>query len=56
LICDKCGRWYPIEDEIPEMLPDDLREREREIAFLREWAERIPKETLETGKPFNLSQ
>lgn len=56
LICDKCGRWYPIEDEIPEMLPDDLREKERDIAFLKEWVERIPKETLETGKPFNLSQ
>ena len=56
LICDKCKRWYPIEDEIPEMLPDDLRERERDLAFLKEWAEKMPKETLQAGKPFNLSQ
>ena len=26
IICPKCLRWYPIRDEIPEMLPDELRE------------------------------
>ncbi len=26
LICSKCGRWYPVIDDIPHMLPDDLRE------------------------------
>jgi uncharacterized protein YbaR (Trm112 family) len=26
LICSKCNRWYPIIDDIPHMLPDDLRE------------------------------
>jgi uncharacterized protein YbaR (Trm112 family) len=56
IICDKCGRWYPIEDEIPEMLPDDLREKERDLAFLREWARKVPKDTLETGKPFSLGK
>ncbi|MBO3803569.1 MAG: Trm112 family protein [Candidatus Brockarchaeota archaeon] len=56
IICDKCNRWYPIEDEIPEMLPDDLREKDREIAFLNEWKEKIPKEVLMSGKPFNLSE
>ena len=25
IICPKCLRWYPIRDEIPEMLPDELR-------------------------------
>ena len=26
LICSKCNRWYPVIDDIPHMLPDDLRD------------------------------
>jgi len=26
LTCPKCNRWYPIHNEIPELLPDELRE------------------------------
>jgi uncharacterized protein YbaR (Trm112 family) len=26
LICTECNRWYPIIDDIPHMLPDELRE------------------------------
>lgn len=26
LTCSECGRNYPIEDGIPNMLPDELRE------------------------------
>ena len=26
LICAACNRWYPIIDDIPHMLPDELRE------------------------------
>lgn len=29
LVCGRCGRWYPIHDRIPEVLPDHLRDRER---------------------------
>ena len=25
IVCPKCLRWYPIKDEIPELLPDELR-------------------------------
>lgn len=25
LVCKECGRHYPIENGIPNMLPDDLR-------------------------------
>ena len=42
IICPKCLRWYPIRDEIPEMLPDELRDEKDEIAFLREWQEKVP--------------
>ncbi|MDP6460031.1 MAG: Trm112 family protein [Candidatus Hydrothermarchaeota archaeon] len=26
LVCVDCKRWYPIIDDIPHMLPDDLRD------------------------------
>jgi uncharacterized protein YbaR (Trm112 family) len=43
IICPKCLRWYPIRDEIPEMLPDELREEKDELPFLRKWKHKIPK-------------
>ena len=55
LICDKCGRWYPIIDEIPHMLPDGLREKKEDLAFLRKYREKIPERVIKGGKPFNLS-
>ena len=57
LVCPECGRWYPIGsavETIPEMLPDDLRERERDIEWLTKWKEKIPKVVLEQGRPFTL--
>ena len=55
LICPKCNRWYPIIEEIPHMLPDDLREENEDVAFLRKWKEKIPQRTLAEGRPFKLS-
>jgi uncharacterized protein YbaR (Trm112 family) len=58
LVCPECGRWYPIGssiDSVPEMLPDDLREAEKDTAWLNEWKEQIPESVLESGKPYNLS-
>ncbi len=54
LICSKCNRWYPIVDEIPQLLPDELRELEEDLSFLKKYGEKIPKNILEEGKPFNL--
>jgi len=56
LICVSCNRFYPIIDEIPNMLPDDLRERNEDLRFLKIWESKVPKEILEEGKPFNLKQ
>jgi len=49
LICDACHRFYPIIDEIPVMLPDELRSRREDTEFLARWRDRLPKETLEPG-------
>ena len=55
LLCTECGRWYPIGSSVksvPEMLPDDLRDEETDLAWLREWKEKIPEDILRSGKPF----
>jgi uncharacterized protein YbaR (Trm112 family) len=54
LYCPNCKRWYPIIDEIPELLPDELRDKERELAFLLTQSNRIPEDITKSGKPFNL--
>ena len=55
ITCPKCGRWYPVEEEIPRMLPDELRDRERDLRFLSKWRARVPDEILRQGRPFSLS-
>ena len=35
LICPVTGRWYPIRNFIPEVLPDHLRDLRQDFAFLR---------------------
>ena len=54
IICQRCLRWYPIRDEIPEMLPDELRDAKDELPFLEKWKEKVPKAILSKGKPFTL--
>ncbi|MHA1753952.1 MAG: Trm112 family protein [Candidatus Odinarchaeia archaeon] len=42
--CAKCGRWFPIGSSvegIPEMLPDDLRDKTKDQKFLDKWSEKI---------------
>jgi len=56
LTCPKCNRWYPIIEEIPHMLPDDLREEKEDLPFLEKYRDRIPQKIALEGKPFNLSQ
>jgi len=43
LIC-ACGRWFPIERSIPELLPDHLRDPARDSAFLVAVGEALPEE------------
>jgi uncharacterized protein YbaR (Trm112 family) len=51
LLCSECHRFYPIIDEIPVMLPDDLRRREEDIGFLQKWSKNLPDEVVYNGKP-----
>ena len=54
LFCDKCSRFYPIVDEIPVMLPDELREMQSEIEFLQKWKNKLPDKVIKYGNPWHL--
>ncbi|MEM1588397.1 MAG: Trm112 family protein [Candidatus Bathyarchaeia archaeon] len=54
ILCNACKRWYPIIDEIPHMLPDELRNKEEDLAFLKKWKEKLPEEVIKEGKPYTL--
>jgi len=51
LYCNKCLRFYPIIDEIPIMLPDELREKEKDLEFLNKWKNNIPQKILSNTNP-----
>ncbi len=57
LYCPECERWYPIGssvESIPELMPDDLREGEKDLEWLRKWKSLVPAKILKKGKPFSL--
>jgi len=56
LYCPTCQRWYPIKDEIPVLLPDDLRKKDEDLKFLMQIKDKIPEKIWSQGKPFNLSE
>lgn len=54
LFCNECHRYYPIIDEIPIMLPDELRERQTDINFLQKWKKKIPDKVIRHGNPWHM--
>lgn len=56
LFCIRCSRFFPIIDEIPILLPDELREREKDLRFLLEWESQIPSKILYGGVPWHIDQ
>ena len=56
LYCEECERWYPIIEEIPVLLPDDLRKKDEDLDFLRKFKDKIPEKILKEGRPWGLEQ
>jgi uncharacterized protein len=54
LFCSQCSRFYPIIEEIPVMLPDELRDKEKDIEFLQKWQEKIPSKITKNANPWHL--
>jgi uncharacterized protein YbaR (Trm112 family)/SAM-dependent methyltransferase len=46
LVCSGCGLWFPIIDYIPELLPNHLRDWEKDLAFLKTLGHKLPKDTF----------
>jgi uncharacterized protein YbaR (Trm112 family) len=54
LVCTQCNRFYPIIDEIPVMLPDDLRNKNEDMEFLTKYKDKLPEKVAKQGKPYHL--
>ena len=54
LVCSKCSRFFPIIEEIPIMLPDELRDKKLEIDFLKKYRENLPEKVVKNGLPWHI--
>ncbi len=54
LFCPKCSRFYPIIEEIPIMLPDELRDKKLELEFLKNNKEMLPEKIITKANPWHL--
>lgn len=54
LFCLKCKRFYPIIEEIPIMLPDELRNKVQEIEFLKNNKKNLPEKIITMANPWHL--
>ena len=54
LLCTKCSRFYPIIEEIPIMLPDELRDKKQDVDFLKKYEQDLPQKIIKDAKPWHL--
>ena len=54
LFCSECSRFYPILEEIPILLPDELRNKKQDIGFLQNNIEKLPKKIIKQASPWHL--
>ena len=54
LFCSKCSRFYPIIEEIPIMLPDELRNKVQEMEFLKNNKKDLPEKITTMANPWHL--
>jgi uncharacterized protein YbaR (Trm112 family) len=55
LICEKCHRWFPIIQTIPQMLPDEYRNADKELEFLKNNKNLLDENFFHQDlKPFNI--
>ena len=54
IFCPKCSRFYPVIEEIPIMLPDELRDKNQDIEFLKKYKNTLPSKIVSEGLPWHL--
>ena len=54
LFCSKCTRFYPIIEEIPIMLPDELRDKKQDMDFLQKNKQTLPQKIIKDANPWHL--
>ena len=54
IYCSKCSRFYPIIEEIPIMLPDELRNKDQDIEFLKRNQTKLPEKIIKQASPWHL--
>ena len=54
LFCEDCSRFYPILEEIPIMLPDELRDKKQDMEFLKSNKEKLPEKIISQSSPWHL--
>ena len=54
IYCTKCSRFYPIIEEIPIMLPDELRDKNQDIEFLKRNRSLLPEKITKQASPWHL--
>jgi uncharacterized protein YbaR (Trm112 family) len=54
IFCSKCSRFYPIIEEIPIMLPDELRNKDQEMEFLKNNKKNLPEKIITMANPWHL--
>jgi uncharacterized protein YbaR (Trm112 family) len=54
IYCTKCFRFYPIIEEIPIMLPDELRDKNKDLEFLKRNQYLLPEKITRQASPWHL--
>ena len=54
LFCNNCSRFYPIVEEIPILLPDNLREKNKDLEILMRWADHLPEKVTKNAVPWHI--
>ncbi len=54
LYCSKCSRFYPILEEIPILLPDELRDKKQDLEFLKNNNKILPEKIVNNASPWHL--
>jgi uncharacterized protein YbaR (Trm112 family) len=54
LFCNRCFRFFPIVEEIPIILPDEIRDKNKDLELLKKWSDSLPEKVVKNAQPWHL--